>query len=49
MSYFQADSANMRLERMNHVIASHIADQLIPGAVMLIAQHGKIIHQQALG
>lgn len=49
MSYFQAGSTSVRLDRLNQVITSHITDQRIPGAVMLIARHGKIVYQQALG
>lgn len=49
MSYFQTDSASTRLDRLNQVITSHIEDGLIPGAAMLIARHGKVVYQQALG
>ncbi len=49
MSYFQTGTFTSRLDRLNQVIASHITDGLIPGAVMLIAHNGQIVHQQALG
>jgi len=49
MSDLQTGSASARLDRINRVIESHIADGLIPGAAMLIARRGKIVHQQALG
>lgn len=49
MPDFQTGSSVQPLERLNRVIAAHIADGLIPGAAMLIARRGKIVHQQALG
>ena len=49
MSDSKSGISSSRLDRLNQVIASHIADGLIPGAVMLLARHGEIIHQQALG
>ncbi|MGV8899843.1 MAG: serine hydrolase domain-containing protein [Burkholderiaceae bacterium] len=49
MSDSKTGISSSRLDRLNQVIASHIADGLIPGAVVLIARHGEIVHQQALG
>ncbi|NMM37891.1 MAG: beta-lactamase family protein [Glaciimonas sp.] len=49
MSDSKIGTSPSRLDRLNQVIASHITDGLIPGAVMLIAHRGKIVHQQALG
>lgn len=49
MSDSKSGISSSRLDRLNQVIASHIADGLIPGAVMLLARHGEIVHQQALG
>ncbi|MEO8600182.1 MAG: serine hydrolase domain-containing protein, partial [bacterium] len=49
MSDSKTGISSSRLDRLNQVVASHIADGLIPGAVMLIARHGEIIYQQALG
>lgn len=49
MSDSKSGISSSRLDRLNQVIASHIADGLIPGAVMLLAHHGEIVHQQALG
>ncbi|MEO6353413.1 MAG: serine hydrolase domain-containing protein [Burkholderiaceae bacterium] len=49
MSDFQTGNADPRLDRINQIITSHITDGLIPGAAMLIARRGKIVHRQALG
>lgn len=38
-----------RLSRIDHMIESAIADEEIPGAVALIARHGKIIYHRAFG
>jgi CubicO group peptidase (beta-lactamase class C family) len=38
-----------RLQRLNQVIQSDIDAGRIPGAVMLIARHGEVVHEAALG
>jgi CubicO group peptidase (beta-lactamase class C family) len=38
-----------RLNRVDHVIQEYINQQWIPGAVVLIARNGKIVHHKAFG
>src|SRR6218665_3126274 len=37
------------LNRMNQVLAQHVADGLLPGAVVLVGAGGEVAHQATLG
>lgn len=38
-----------RLARIDRIMQKHVDDKIIPGAVILIARHGKIAHLSAVG
>ena len=38
-----------RLVRIDKMMQKHVDDKIIPGAVILIARHGKIVHLSAVG
>lgn len=45
----EAGMSSERMSRIDNMINDHIAKQLIPGAVVLIARNGKIIYHKSYG